>query len=622
MAGMSIALSRGIKPKNIVMTDKNENPSIAAELAEDDRRDSEPVRAIIKSLSKFIQGKKIYAKNNPTLVKFAKEFDASLQAFFNDEDELVLTIEQYQIKWCDQPIYANDKRDESIAFLLYKDGIGELSIHSSVTFNELESFVDVLKDEVHSFKTGEDVVTKLWKADFENIAYRVLDEYLVGQFGEGKLDEAKKTPLETEDHPDLPSFEDKGREIVGTSEELESITTYLNHLLDQSHPMGSPEDREKRFEEMADSFFMINNEELRLCREELSSEKEHDALVDFLETIIDFTLLSDNHSVVRDTSNVIESIVDYLIEERNAVALAGTLEAIRSFFTGRSLDENLTTFFEHLEEKLTDTNFLTSLNDRISEGSPDVEEVFAYYRAVGKRAAPTICALLEHLEGPRLHRIACDTLIDVAGDDIPLLIEKLSIDVPRVAQDAIYLIEKSDTKELPYLVEELMYYPDDRVRDEVIGYLARIGTGDAITLLIRLIDDVDKRIRIKTMAAIRDLNSPIILNKLIAVAFDKQFAGKTFDEQEQLFRVVGKQAGNDILPHIRSMIEKKSRLPFMKNQTKQNKLLAIRALENIATPESMNLLRVLAEDANDLVKSMARRALRVGQEPANTNVES
>jgi hypothetical protein len=592
------------------MAEKHQNQAIATDHAEEEHRGVEDARAILRSLNKFIHGKKIYAKSNPTLVKFAKEFDTAFQRFFQLEDELVITIDKYEITWREQVVYQSDKREDSIAFLLYKDGIGEVNIKSSVTFSELERFADLIKDEIHNFRPEEDIVTKFWKADFENISYRVLDEYLVGQFGEGHPDEAQETPLESEDHPDLPSFKDKGRVIVGQTDGLESITMYLNRLVDQSCSGSSSEEREEHFQAIADSLFKVSSEELRLCQEELSQEREQDVLVQFQNVIVDFALLSDNPSVVRDTTNVIESIVDFLVVEEDPAPLGATLDVIREFLRGQSTTEQVGSFFAGLEERLTNTEFLCKLGGTMGE-TRSAEEVFAYYTKVGKRAAPTICALLEDLDSARLHRMACDTLLEIAGDDIVSITDKLSIDVPKVAHDVVYLIEKTGTDDLPNLVEELLYYPDNGVREAIITYLAKADSEDAATLLVKLIDDTDKHIRMKTLAAVEDIKSPIIMNKLVAVAFDKDFGRKEFDEQELIFKAVGKQAGESVLPELSRMVEKKVLLGFAKGQMKQNKLLVIRALENIRTAEAIDMLEGLARDQNDLVKSRARRALNM-----------
>lgn len=582
--------------------------------ASEKQRGLEDVRDILSALAKFIHSKKIYAKNNPTLVKFAKEFDAALQRFFQKESTLVLAIERHHIKWCNEVVYENEKRDESIAFLLYKDGIGEVSIQSAVTFKELEKFADLLKNEIHNFKAEEDIVTKFWKSDFEKISYRVLDEYLVGQFGEGRPEEGEGTPLEVEDHQNLPSFHDKGRVIVEDRDSLESITTYLNRLVDQSFPSAGSDEREAHFQTMADYLFQVSSQELRLCQDELDRERQEDVLIEFQNVILDFTLLNDNPSVVRDTMNIIEGIVDFLVTEANPRALGACLRGLRAFQADKAPVENVLTFLQGLEERLTKTEFLCVLANGIADATGTPEEVFDYCKVVGKKSLPTICALLEDLEGLRLHRMACDTLIEVAGEDIVQVMEKLKLDVSQVAQDMVYLIEKAGAKELPDLVEELMYYPDNRVREDVIGFLVKANTADSASLLVKLIDDADKQIRMKTLSAVENMVNPIITNKLVAVAFDKDLAKKAFDEQEHIFKALGKLAGESILAELSDMAEKKNLFVFGKQQSKQNKLLAIRALENIKTAAAVDVLEILARDPNDVVKSRARRVLEKIQE--------
>ncbi len=591
------------------MTEKLENPTVEAEQPVDPRQLGE-VRAIISALTKFIHGKKIYAKNNPNLIKFAKEFDATLQAFFQREEELVLAVEKHQIKWFDETVYDNEKRDESIAFLLYKDGVGELSIQRSVTFNELEKFVDLIKNEIHNSKPDEDVVTKLWKADFDHISYRVLDEYLVGQFGEGRPAEGEQSPLESEDHPDLPSFKDKGRIIVGTKDKgLESITSYLDNLVKQSVPDGSIEEREECFQAMAESLFRVSSEELRLYHDELESERDHDDLVEFFKVILDFTLLSENPSVVRDTTNVLECIVDYLVAEADPQRMADLLRVTREFVKSQQTTENTQTLFCEIEDRLTSAQFLQLLGKAIRDGTLSPDDVFGYYGIVGKPAIPVICKLLEDLEGARLHRMACDVLVIIAGDDIADAMGRLRIDVPHVAQDVVYLIDKSGVNPTPELVQELIYYPNTRVREVIIAYLARSGAEDSATLLARLLDDTDKQIRMKVLAAIENVHSPVIKEKLMDMAFDKQLAKKAFEEQELIFKALGRTAGEEVLPRLTDMATRKPRLMFNKQNVKQRKLLAICALRNIQTVAAADVLETLARDGNDLVKSRARRAL-------------
>jgi hypothetical protein len=591
------------------MTERPANPTAEVEPLVDPLHLGE-VRAIMGALTKFIHGKKIYAKNNPNLIKFAKEFDAALQVFFRHEEELVLGIEKHEIKWCGETVYDNEKREESIAFLLYKDGVGEISLQRSVTFNELERLVDLIKNEIHNNRPEEDIVTKLWKADFDHISYRVLDEYLVGQFGEGKPAEGEQSPLEIEDHPDLPSFSDKGRVIVEAKDtKLESITSYLNSIADRSVPNGTAEEKEMSFQTLAESLFRVSREELRLYHEELSAERDSDDLVEFFKVIIDFTLLADNPSVVRDTTNVLECIVDYLATDKDPRQLAEVLRAVREFVIRQQTTEHAHAFFQEVEERLTNPEFLRSLGVEMKNGEIDPDVVFGYFGIVGEAAIPVICGLLETLEGSRVHRMACDVLVAIAGDNIADAMKQLRIDVPVVAQDAVYLIDKSGATPPPELVQELIYYPNNRVREIIISYLVRSKTDDAALSLVKLLDDTDKRIRIKVLAAIEDNQFPVMTDKLIDMAFDKRLSKRAFEEQELIFKALGRTAGEDVLPRLVDLATKTPRLMFNKQAIKQRKLLAICALEGIRTIASADVLETLARDSNDLVRSRACRVL-------------
>src|SRR5689334_8454533 len=97
-----------------------------------DLRNLDKVRGIFASLAKFVGAQAIYQSNNPNLVKFARAFEDAFRSYFEDEAELLLTVSQYQLLWREQVVYDIGPNTESIAFLLYKDGVGELCVLRSV----------------------------------------------------------------------------------------------------------------------------------------------------------------------------------------------------------------------------------------------------------------------------------------------------------------------------------------------------------------------------------------------------------------------------------------------------------------------------------------------------------
>ncbi|MCZ6766983.1 MAG: hypothetical protein O7D32_08620, partial [bacterium] len=276
----------------------------------------EKIRTILAALLRYVAGRKIYAKNNPTVAKFASTLEEEFNEFFSSEDELVLTIEKKVIKWRESVVYEKDERDENLAFLLYKDGIGEVSFHKGISGEEITTFVDVIKDEFGNISPDEDTVTKLWRADLENVNYRVLEEYLVGEFGDGKREDDQNMVLNKVDHNDLPSFEDKGRVTVSAQGPLASIDDYLHGLAETGGETQTQEQAEAQFENLMESYFRISVTESDRCCQELQLENEQDKLVEFLELAFDFTLLEDRPIVARDAVNIVERLIHFVLKER------------------------------------------------------------------------------------------------------------------------------------------------------------------------------------------------------------------------------------------------------------------------------------------------------------------
>jgi HEAT repeat protein len=570
----------------------------------------EKVRAVFNCLSKLVLGKKIYAQNNPTLVKFAEEFRAALDAFFENEETLVVSIDKHEIRWNDHAVYTNDKREESIAFILYKDGIGELSIASTVTADEIEKFVDLVKDAVRAGWQDEDIVTQLWKTDLEHITYRVLDEYLLGEFGEGRRGgkESELATLETEDHPDTPSFAEKARVYVGEGEQVEPLDSYLKRLAG-SGGKKTAEERETHFQDMMASFFTVSSDELRVFKDKLFEKRKTDSVVDFVVDYLDFTLIQDNPSAQRDVTNIVERLVDCLVAELRGPVLAVLLSHVRKFAARTDLPPNVREFVSGIEKRLVDPSVLVSIGETAGGSEEEMEAAFSFFEAVGAGAVPTIRKLMEENSDPKIHLRSRGALVKVAGAGLPDVIAGLNIDKPQVARDVIALCKAARFGEIPQVIRELIYYPDDHVRREAIHFLAGFGTREALEMLVKLLDDADKGVRLQALAVVSGVDAPVVRERVIEIAFGKEFAEREFDEQIEIFKALGRIAGESAVPKLKQTVGKKTFLGIGKRHKQENKLLAIEALEQINKPVAKKMLGDLAKDPDDAVRSRASAAL-------------
>jgi hypothetical protein len=558
----------------------------------------------LKALSKLVSGRKIYADNNPRLEQFRDELTTMLREFFALEDELQLTIEQFSIHWHENVVYENLRRDESLAFILFKDGIGEVTIAPAAIGDEIERLVRVLADELHGANNEEDVVTRFWNADFQHIAYRVLDDYLEPQRQEQLAGEGSE---ETADQGELiPSLNDKGRVIVHRSDSLISLDAMLREVARRHHPQASDEEAELVYQRMLRASFSVPVEELELYRTEVEQERSDDGIAAFFEAFYVFELMPDNPAGVRDVSSVLERLLEYAISERRSSTLERMVRCMREFQSRPGVPDNVQRFGEKLLARASTRELLDALLDHLTEADASAGSAIAYAVAVGEPAIDALVRALHRGGSPALHRRICDALLAISPEKAAALIDRLDVDQPEVAVDAVYLARTLKLAALSPRLRELVFYPDARVKLEMLGWIATHDDVDTTNLLLASLGDLDRRVRLKVLDALCERREPRVRERLTEMAFAKENTERSPDEQEAVFKTLGHVGDASTVVQLRAMVEKRRLLPIAKGP--DLKLLAIRALERIHDAASLELLARLSEDPVEAVKQRAQRA--------------
>jgi hypothetical protein len=561
---------------------------------------------VLKALAKLVSGRKIYADNNPRLDQFREELSTTLREFFALEDELVLTIDQFAIHWQEHVVYENLRRDESLAFILFKDGIGELTVTPPAIGAETDGLVRILADELHSTTHEEDVVTRFWNADFQHIAYRVLDDYLEPERSEQSSSGAPGLE-ETADHDELiPSLADKGRLIVHRSDSLVSIDVMLREISRRHHPQANEEEAELSYQRMLRSMFSVPGDELEIYRAEAERERADDGIAAFFEAMYVFELMPDNPAGVRDMSSVLERLLDFAITERRAATLERLVRFVQQFQARSDLPDGVRRFGEKLLSRAGHKDLVASLLDGLADADAHAGAVLGYATAVGADAVDALVRALHRGTSPALHRRICDALVAISPGAAASIIDRFDVDQPEVAMDAVYLARALNLAVLSPRLRELVFYPDPRVKLEMLGWISGHDDADTTNLLLASLGDLDRRVRLRVLDALCDRREPRVRERLTEMAFSKELGERPTDEQEAIFKALGHVGDASTVVQLRAMVEKRRLLPIAKGP--DLKLLAIRALERIHEPAAAELLARLGEDTNETVRQRAQRA--------------
>jgi hypothetical protein len=77
-----------------------------------------------------------------------------------------------------KPIYESTETRESLAFLLYKDGVREIRFLRGLEDQEILDLLDVLRRGEQASRLEDDIVTLLWQKEFAHISYYATDEFM------------------------------------------------------------------------------------------------------------------------------------------------------------------------------------------------------------------------------------------------------------------------------------------------------------------------------------------------------------------------------------------------------------------------------------------------------------
>lgn len=578
-----------------------------------DLRSLDKVRGIFASLAKFVGAQAIYQSNNPNLVKFARAFEESFRSYFEDEAELLLTVSQYQLVWREQVVYDIGPNTESIAFLLYKDGVGELCVLRSVERAELDELTRILKTALYHPSTQFDIATALWEAEFSSITYRVLDEQsdAAEGDGDGAGSSQREQPLRANDHQDLPSSEMQQRISRESDAELEPLGDYYNALAAHAGAPGTME-HEQALQGLVLHALHIDEHELARWSAP-RTPADGDELLDFLRVMLDFTRMACPPPVIRDVTDTIERLIHYIRDEGHVATLTATL-GIEKALRAATLQAPFSPLPSRIRAELTDSEYLVALARGAREANSPFD-LLRYFALAGAAAAPAVWELLARHTDDAIHEHGCTLLLSIDGLDVESAAALVDVENPRLARDVVRLLGGSPIPAVTPVMHRMAAAADPQARRCVVELLVKIPGDESARLLMRLLRDENAAVRQRAWSAAASASNALLAADVEAQCFAESAVARPADELELMFRALGRLCGFSVLPRLRAMVEKKQLFTMQKQRIRREKLLAITALRYVPGADAQHILDTLSADSDTLVRTKAVHAIKQRSQP-------
>jgi HEAT repeat protein len=561
------------------MTDSLVNTTAADDLAPPTGGAPDPlrgeVREVVHGVAKALRAYLLYEGNSPALDRFMESLRGRMVALWDQMRELTLSIEERELHWDGAAVFQSDER-ENLAFLLYRDGLREITLRPDFEAEELQELLVMLaRVQRERGEDHDDLLTLFWERDWTTLRYRYVEA--------------------------LPD----GTQIPGaSSEERTAIAPPREEVEEQPAAIVSPED-------FREALYFLDDTELARLGDELRLEMSRDLWRDVLNALFDrlqdgtperqaqiLGILSELLPTLLGSGRV--DLAAFVLGEMVAVATSTrlapeVLRGVRGLFDQLAEAETvgeLVRVVEHSGDKVRDDDLSTLL--AFFPPAALAPLLGAAEASASDRVRRAVQSAAERLAGANP-----DHLVGLAGDASA-----------SVAAGAARLLGRLRIAAGAGAVSRLLTRPEAAIRVVAVEALAEMRTPTGAGALESALEDPDRDVRVaaaKALAAIRYAPARVKLEGMLEKRL-RDPKGAELSERIAFFESYGGLAGAEGVPLLEKMLNGKSWLG--RRDSAEIRACAALGLGRIKHPSAEKALNQAAADPDPVVRSAVGRALR------------
>lgn len=532
------------------------------------------VQEVVRGFSRALRTHLLYEGQSPALDRFVESLRERMGALWDRLPYLNVQVEEREILWEGTPVYVGEERD-NLAFLLFKDGVRELSFMPGFEEQDLDGFLGILA-RIHRLKLDEeDLLTLLWDHDWGHFRYRYVEPVSEGV----KLPEQSAAAQQTQ-------VSAAPREDPAPAQQ--SITT----------------------EDFREALYFLDEVEMRRLEAEVQREMRRDLWTDVLNAMFD--RLEDGQAdrqsqVVSIASDVLPTLLGAGRLETAAYML-GELVGIAT--SGRQLPPPVFRAMRALFEQLARPETVAELV-RIVEESGDTLSLEHLGTLLGYFPPESLGPLLRAGEGSA-SETARATLLNAAerlAAPNPAALRAFVQDAdPSISAGAARLVGRLRVSEAGPDVAKLLTRPEARVRVAAIDALQELRSPAASGALEGALEDEEREVRVAAARALAALRWAPAKARLEAALDSRRLREADLTERIAFFEAYGQLAGAEAVGVLDRILNGKSWLG--RRESGEMRACAALGLGRVRHPGAEKSLAAAAADPDPVVRSAVGRALR------------
>ena len=541
------------------------------------------IENLMQVIMKGLRASQLYLPNNPVYQKAIENVRAAFDSVWEHCGELDLRVTESELIWEDTTILRQPEKNDSLAWVLFKDGIRTLSMSPGVEDEEIVRFLQTLgKARSLQSDADDDLLTLLWGQDFRLIRYDYLE-----------LGEDEGPPLEKSDEPPAPP----GAVQQAVREELEE---------EEEGPAGIVS-----MDDFDSTLYFLDDTEIQYLNEELEREYQQDIRGNVLAMLFDLLELQTYSTVRAELISILETFIPYLLAVGDFRAVAYILRELQVVLQrAREVLPEQRDALQSFPDTLSEPEALGQLLQSLDEAHvhPTEDDLGELFRELRPKALTTILEWLPKLSNERVQ-----ALLDASARRLCQAYPDQMVHALKGDDDAVLLgtVRIAGQLKLPPVVPglgSLLQRGSVEVRHEVVEALAAIGTPGALKQLELAIGDEDRHVRINGVRHLARAGHHGAFERIEAAIDGKGLKNADLTERTVFFEAFGALAGEAGIAILKPMLVQKG---FMKKKVDpQIRACAAMALGKIGTPAARAVLESTVKDKDSLVRNAVNKALR------------
>ncbi len=558
-------------------------PGVADQLV-----DSTAVENLIQVLVKGLRAIQLYLPNNPIYQKAVENVRVAFGPVWEEYTELEIRVTESDLMWEGISVYSQPSKSESVAWVLFKDGVRSLALEQGVEEEEIVGLLEVIKQAQNLPKdAADDLLTLLWEQDFQKVRYTAVE---LGAEG--------VVPLQpTEDgwvRGAAPEAEETKAKIAEDTRDVET-------------PSGIV-----KIDEFDGTLYFLDESDLKYLQTEIEREYSKDLPGNVLAMLFDLLELQTYTAVRAELISITENFIPYLLGAGDFHSVAYLLRELRAILErARELLPEQRKKIEELPARLSQGEVLGQLLQSLDEAvvTPTEEDLSELFGELRPEALRRVLEWLPQLSNESIREPLERAALRLASAHPDQVVQTLEEAEESVLLTTVRLVSRLKLPPFVPALGALLDRDELEVRKEAAAGLAAMNSPGAMRELERAIDDKDSNVRVVAVRALAERGHRAALAKVEAAVNGKWLKNAELTEKTAFFEAYGLLAGSAGIAALRPMLETKGLL--RRKEDPETRACVAMALGKIGDDEAKAVLKVAASEEKDaLVKNAINRALR------------